>query len=1175
MKITENKNRIILYILPKIQNSIKKIIVVKSNIIKMHNISTKINSIESHLKTIIRNMRLTVLFMIAAIGTCYAEAMYSQSVLLTLEVSNKSVKEVLAEIEKNSEFVFFYHDGTVDVDRKVSINAKNQTVEKVLDQLFQSTGNTYVINDRQVFIASVKSIKEKPVPTESAQQQTRTITGTVADITGEPLIGVNVMVNGTNNGTITDVDGKFTLNGVDANSTLVVSYIGYVTQQIRVNNTNSFKIVLNEDTQNLDEVVVVGYGTQRKSDLTGAISVATADDILARPQFNALDGLRGKAAGVSILSATGNPLGLDGGQPRIIIRGMNSLYTSSDPLFVVDGVQMSDFHYLNPNDIERIEVLKDASATAIYGARGANGVILVTTKRGNIGEGRTSVSYSGYISMGTLAKKADLMNAAEFVEMEDISFANLSKYPAGRKTLSDRGLTEWNPRRTDPLFFDANGNPLYDTDWQEAVTRNAISHSHQLNVQFQSQKASVGAFVNYSDQEGIMLNNYAKRLNAKLTYDAKPQKWLDINTNLLVNYMWGNTIDDIGGGARRNMWEMPPIIPVKFPDGRWGVSNYQTQLDYNMEGMANPVQELETAVRNRNRTKIFGNLAFVFHILDGLDLRTQLGIDYNIRLNKNYFPTDLLYISSPQGRADISYGQNIYWQEETYLSYNKRIKDIHRINATLGLSWSESRSFNFGTGNVTNFSTDAYQYNNLGAGTTPSAPTSSASGWAINSYFGRASYTLMDKYMATATLRVDGSSRFGLNHKYGLFPSAGIGWTISSEDFLKDVTWLSNLKLRTSFGRTGNTEIDVYRSLSLMQASTTLLNGARAATSQMSRMANPDLEWEKTDQFDAGINIGLFKGRITLELDYYHKNTHDLLLERPLPYETGFASVYQNMGRVDNTGIDLLLQTTNVETKDFVWETTFNFNHNKNEIKKLGENNEDIIVSAGVGDGQIIHRVGYPLGNFYAQKRLGTWSTAEAEEAAKAPGVQSPGESKKTKERYILGNGIPRYSGSFINRFNYRQFDLTVDLQFVYGVETWEAYCGAILDRAGVANGLRLMLTEGWRENRQNTMVQQIRHTTYAGQSSNADSYWVSDGSYLRGNLIQLGYTLNKSLLQKLRMQNLRLNFSISNAFLIHSKEFRGYDPESSANTGKWGQNIYFYQYPRERTYTLGANITF
>ncbi|MDR0537914.1 MAG: TonB-dependent receptor [Tannerellaceae bacterium] len=1089
---------------------------------------------------------------------------YGNVTRLSIVSKNVALVQIFKSIEQQSEFLFNYMDSDV-CDIIARVNIHNGTIHEILAQALKNTNLTYSINERHIAIFRNHKPQQSPV---------KIITGFVSDANGLPIIGANIAEKGSANGITTGIDGRFTLTVADK-AVLIVSYIGYNTQEIVVGNKSHLQIILVERTLDIEEIVVVGYGTQRKSDITGSISVTTASDLLAKPQFNALDGLKGKAAGVNILSATGNPLGLNGSMSRIIIRGMNSLYTSSDPLFVVDGVQMSDFHYLNPNDIERIEVLKDASATAIYGARGANGVILVSTKRGSSDEGRTTVAYNGYINIGTLAKKVELMNAAEFVEMEDIAFANLIKYPAGRKTLADKGITEWMPRRSDPLFFDANGNPIYDTDWQDAVTRDAISHNHQLNIQFRNQTAAFGAFLNYSDQEGIMLNNYAKRINAKLACDAKPQKWLDINVNLLVNHTWGNTIDDTGGGARRNMWEMPPIIPVKFNDGRWGVTNYQTQLDYNLEGMANPVQELETAIRNRNHTKIFGNLAIIVHLADGLDIRTQLGVDYNIGTNKDYFPTDLLYVSAPQGRAFLSNTTGMYWQEETWLSYNKTLREIHRLNVTSGMSWSESNTFSFNTGNVANFSSDRFQYNNLGAGATPSAPGSNSSGWAINSYFVRAGYTLKDKYMATATLRMDGSSRFGANHKYGLFPSVGLGWNIAGEDILKNIPWLNNMKLHASFGRTGNTEIDVYRSISMMSAGTTLLNGERAPTSQMSRMANPDLEWEKTDQFDAGINLILFNGKISLDMDFYHKNTHDLLLERPLPFETGFAGVYQNMGRVDNTGIDLLLTTINVETKNYAWATTLNFNHNKNEIKKLGENNEDIIISAGIGDGQIIQRIGYPLGSFYAQKRIGTWSVAEAEEAAKAPGVQSPGEAKKTADRYILGNGIPKYSGSLINRLNYHQLDLTIDLQFVAGVKTWEAYCGAILDRAGVANGLRMMLTDGWREDRQNTMVQQIRHTTLAGQSSNADSYWISDGSYLRGNLLQLGYTFNSKQLGKRGITGLRLSISVSNAFLIHSGTFRGYDPESSTNTGKWGQNIYFYQYPGERDYALGASISF
>ena len=1095
-----------------------------------------------------------------------AQQAFSGDRRITLSDNSVTLKAAFEEIEKQTDLSIDYEESRIDLTKTVAYPVVDMELADALRLILRDSGYAYSIRDNHVIISS-----------QPTQQQAKVrITGRVTDEAGEPVIGAGVVERGTSNGTITDNTGNFSMD-VAPGAVLSVTMIGYTPVEIAVGSQRSLFISLVEDVQAMDEVVVVGYGVQRKSDVTGSISVATAADILAGPAFNALEGLKGKAAGVNIFSSTGNPMGLNGEGPRVVIRGINSINTSSDPLYVVDGVQMNDIQFVNPNDIQRIEVLKDASATAIYGARGANGVVLVTTSRGDVGEERTTVTYNGWISLGQMAQKVPLMNAAEFMEMEEIGFANIGKYKAGQRYLANNGITELKPNRTDPLIFDANGKPLYDTDWQDEVTRNAWSHSHQLNVQHQGKKASVGAFVNYTDQQGIILNNYAKRVNGRLTFDSKPLRWLDITSNLMVNHTWGNTMDDTGGGqtARRTMWEMPPIIPVKFPDGSWGGTQFPgSKLNYGLESMANPVQELTTSKRTRLRTKIFGNFGFTLHLADGLDLRTQLGVDANFIRNKDFFPNDLTTIASPYGQASITARENLYWQEETFLSYNKVFKGIHRVNATLGMSWSKFTSSGFGTGNIREFSSNFFGYDNLGAGLkAQTAPASDWSGWAMNSYFARASYSLKDKYLTTLTLRADGSSRFGANNKYGFFPSVGLGWVASNENFLKDAKWLSFLKLHTSYGQTGNTEIDVYRSLALMNIGTTLLNNGRAGSAQMGAMPNPDLSWEKTTQFDVGLNLAMFNNRVELELDYYYKKTDDLLLERPLPFTTGFASVWENMGRVDNSGIDMMLTTRNIESKNFGWETTLNVNYNRNEVKRLGKNNEDIIARSGVGGGSILLRVGEPLGNFYTQRRLGLWSTAEAEEAAKSN--LSPGEAKRSKDREIVGNGMPKFTGSLINKFNYKNFDLIVDLQFVAGVDAWEIYYGTVLDRSGIANGLNTMLKEGWRENRQNTMVQQIRHANFAGQSSASDSYWVSDGSYLRGNLIQLGYTFGRELTKRWGIQNLRLNFGVQNAFLIHSKEFKGYDPEGSSSAGKWGQNIFFYQYPRARTYILGANFSF
>lgn len=1021
-----------------------------------------------------------------------------------------------------------------------------------------------LLSNLSVFASEVDSQSVLSVA-EISQSSKRIVTGTVTDDGGEPLYGVTVTVKGTTEGTITDIDGNFRISVPADKSIVDFTYIGFVKQEINVVGKNEIKVVLSENSNLIDEIVVVGYGVQRKSDVVGSISVATGDQILQAPSYNALQGLKGKASGVTILNTTGNPMSTDG--QRVIIRGINSINTSTNPLYVVDGVQMSDIQFLNPNDIERMEVLKDASATAIYGARGANGVILVTTKRGSTGAKGSKVSYAGWMSVGTLAKEVELLNAREFMEVQRIGMNNISYYRPGRPNLI--------PDVSSTLLFDKDGNPLYDTNWQKEATRNAFSHSHQVNIQTQGDKSSTGVFLNFTDQQGILLNNYSKRVNAKFTYDTEVQKWLSVDANILVNHVWGNTVEDGGGNqtARRTMWEMAPIFPVKWPDGSW-VNSTQGGLNLGLEGMSNPVHELTTAKRRRYRTKIFGNFAAVFHIIPGLDLRTQIGVDANFKSAKNYMPNDLLNISEPLGEASIAHTNTLYWQEETYLTYNKVFNDLHRFNGTLGMSWSQNTDESDNTGNVKGFSDNYFGFDNLEAGTLPSAPGSSWSRWSMNSYFARASYTFKDRYMATATLRVDGSSRFGKNNKYAWFPSMGLGWIVTEEDFMKGTSsWLSNLKLHTSYGATGNTEISTYLTKPPLQSSTILQNGGRVPSIYPGGMPNPDLKWERTDQFDVGVDVGFLKNRINLELSYYYKKTNNLLLARPLPYTTGYTSVMDNIGQVDNQGIDLMLNTVNIDTKDFRWETTFSLNYNKNEIKKLGANNEDIFTDPTFLDGDIILRVGESLGTFWGYKRLGTWGTDEAAEAAKVGA--KPGEAKRSKEKQILGKGLPDVTGSFINRFFYKNFDLTVDLQFVTGVDVRQDFLHAAEDRTGVSNTLKTTLYDAWRPDRQNTMVQQIRHANYADQNTVSDSHWVANGAYLRGNLIQLGYTFGPQLLKKLRVNSLRINASVNNAFLISSSDFKGYDPEGSSNSNRFGQNVFFYQYPSTRTFSFGANISF
>ncbi|MEO0333175.1 MAG: SusC/RagA family TonB-linked outer membrane protein, partial [Bacteroidota bacterium] len=481
----------------------------------------------------------------------------------------------------------------------------------------------------------------------------------------------------------------------------------------------------------------------------------------------------------------------------------------------------------------------------------------------------------------------------------------------------------------------------------------------------------------------------------------------------------------------------------------------------------------------------FGNAYLDFKLADGISLRTQFGFDQHYRLFQNYSPTDLINISAPLGTANQQNWRVNYWQQENYLNVNKEIGD-HSINGVVGLSWQQRTQNIFGA-TVRGFADDFFRFNNIDAASQPDAPYSSYDEWTLNSYFARVAYSYQSKYLLTATARVDGSSRFGANNKYGFFPSIGLGWVLSEEPFMQNTALIDRLKLRTSYGITGNTEINTYRSLATVFSGTTLINGARETFSGISRLANPNLEWEKTNQFDVGVDLAMLDYRVTLELGYYYKLTTDLLLNRPIPQTTGFSDVFDNIGSVSNQGIELLLTTQNVARDAFAWSTTLNFSYNRNRIEKLGENDEDIFPGPNwVSGSQTILRVGEPLASFWGFERLGTWGTDEADEAEAVNAV--PGEAKRSEEQRIIGNGLPQWTGSFVNNFRYRNFDLTVDLQFVAGVDIMQQYYHSTEDRSGIANGLRTILTEGWTPNNQNTMVQEIRNQAYAGQNSQLDS---------------------------------------------------------------------------------------
>ena len=1018
---------------------------------------------------------------------------------------------------------------------------------------------------------SVSGALAAPVTTGDANamvvQQGKKVTGVVVDATGEPVIGANVVVKGTTNGTITDFDGNYTIEGVSASDVLVISYIGYLSQEITVGNQAAINVTLSEDSQALEEVVVVGYGVMRKSDVTGSIGVAKGDELTKNQNFSALDNLRGKVSGVNIFSNSSQPGAYSN---RVVIRGMATINASSNPLYVVDGVVMENFDLVNPNDIESMEVLKDASAAAIYGARGANGVIMVTTKRGKKdGEG-VQISYQGSVSASHIARKMDTMTAQEWCDAFMIGLENENKYQGKNWSLN---RTDW---FNDPDYF-TNGNPIYDTNWQDEATRTAVSHNHQLNIQQAGKNSSMGAFLNYTDQQGIVNNTYNKRINAKMTYDANPTPWLSTAVNVLVNHTWGRYTPEDGGGqeARRTMIEMLPWLPVKDKNGNYTTSTSSSINDVlGFEGMSNPVMILDLQRRMRYNTQIFGNAALTFHLAEGLDLKTQLGIDHHNQTYRGYSSIGLNNISMPNGWAQYENWNTLYWQEETYLTYNKVFGD-HRLNAMAGLSWTE-RTQNWNKARTEGFSDDFFEDYNMSAGTTPSSPESSWNRWRMNSYFLRFAYTYKDRYSATVTGRVDGSSKFGENNKYAFFPSAGLAWNISQEDFLKDNNTISNLKLHTSYGLTGNSEIDMYRSLARVSSGTLLINDVRNPYSYVSSMANPDLKWEKTGQFDVGMEIGLWQNKLTFDIAYYNKKTTDLLLDCPLPHSTGFSTVYKNIGSVRNSGMDLMINARPVTTNDFSWSSTVNLNYNKNKILHLGENDEDIEMNWWVGGSESILRVGENMSAFYGYRRLGVYTQEDYNNGL--CDLNQVGRAKRTDKKEIIGKGMPDWTGSWINNFSYKNFDLTMDFQFVWGVETMQQFYHSTYDRFGITNGLSNILYDAYNGSNPETMQQAIYlcNSGHAGQDTTIDDSWIANGSYLRLNMLQLGYTFDSAVAKKIGLAGLRVYASGNNLFLITSKDYNGYDPEgTSQGDNKFGQNMTFFSYPRARTFTFGVNVTF
>ncbi|WP_232064515.1 SusC/RagA family TonB-linked outer membrane protein [Rhodocytophaga rosea] len=1017
------------------------------------------------------------------------------------------------------------------------------------------------------------------------------VRGTVKDDNGDPIPGVNVLLKGTTTGTTTDVNGGYSLNIPDnagSNGVLVFSYIGFTTEEVSIGGRTTIDISMVPDVQSLSEVVVIGYGTAQKSDLTGSVSSIKAETLQERPAPSLNQALAGRMAGVQVNTNSGRP----GGRTTVRVRGFSSINSSNNPLYVVDGVMLPQgnqnqfsnaIDYINPNDIVSVEVLKDASSTAIYGARGANGVILVTTRKGRSGEGR--VTYDADFSVPTLGPNAPkVLNAQEYLAVEDLAYQNMAKYDPkgwaeGKWAFRDPALA-----RKDPRIFDANGQPLFDTNWMREATQNKLSQNHQLGFSGGNERTTYALSLGYRDDQGFVKTSYLKRYSGRFSIDDQVKKWLKIGGTLSYTYQNENLVD-VNDAVSRQIVEDFPFMPVRYEDG-----TFANNRDYpNAEGTMSSVHRLYGRKYILNTQTSIGSLYSNITFFPGLEMRTVLGANILTQEN-NQSQTRTLAINE-QGTASTFNKREMFWSLENYLTYTKRFADIHSLTALLGISWQRTNYFDMDA-RVRGFATDYFIFNNLDAGATNPQVFSEASQNSFNSYFGRINYGLMDKYLVTFTGRADGSSKFGKNNKFAFFPSAALAWRVSEEEFLKGSNVISNLKLRTSYGLTGNSEIPAYNSLGTLSSTYAAVYGdTRVGGTGLNRLANPDLRWEKTAQTDVGLELGLFKGRINLEVDLYYRKTTDMLLDAPVPRTSGYATIRKNVGSMENKGLEFALNTINVQAGDFSWNTNFNISLNRNKVLTLATP-ADIF---GVGGPNFTNqtsviRVGEPVGSFWGLTRLGIWGTAEADEAAKYTSYRNnltilPGDVKyldvngdyiiSDADRKIIGNGTPKAWGAMTNTFRYKNLDLTVELQFNYGNDVLDLTRHASEDRQALANSYKTVLN-AWTPTNQNTMIAEVRDTR-AGYVTNVDSWWVKDGSFIRGRNILLGYSFPEAVYSKLKLSRLRIYASAQNAFLIVNKDLIG-DPEvTPTNQGNdssaFSQGIKWHEYPRPRIFTAGINI--
>ena len=1030
--------------------------------------------------------------------------------------------------------------------------------------------------------------------------QSITVTGTVNDDAGISMPGVNVTVKGTTVGVVTDINGKYSINVPNRDAVLVFSFVGYISQEMVVGDQRTIEVVLNESTLQIDEVVVVGYGTQRRGVQSTAVSTVKGETLKQLPTLRTDAALQGRAAGVMVQNTDGAP----GGNVTIRIRGSNSVSGGNNALVVIDGMQSGSLNTLNPNDIQSIEVLKDAAATAIYGARGANGVILVTTKRG--ASERPSVFYNYSIGIQNLNRKLDLLKPWEYAE--NINY----------RAKFDDGTVD-KPYEPSVYFTAADIAKIKSdggTDWQDEIFRTGILQSHLVSLTGGTENIKYFVSGGYLDQEGIMINTNYKRYNLRTNLDMKMTSWLTAGVSLNVIKANGNVppvgegsrYGDILGQAINTVGRFDPITPVYDEFGEYNFRALMaptTGLSYADADVWNPVATAMETMAQDNSVVTDINGFFDFKIMDGLTLRVSAAGSISNNDALRYYGLKTQPGSQIKGSGSLSSDQSQFFQNSNILTYDKTFGN-HMITFTGVAEQQLSRWKEITNISVQGFSTDITNIHALGSASQVNSRTNDFNKRTLNSWLGRVNYAYKERYLFSASIRADGSSVFGADNKWGYFPSVSAGWKISEEDFIKNnLSWVSNLKIRGSYGQTGNQAVGAFASLANLGAGTDYPYYGRSSRDigyRITSPANPGLKWETTEQLDLGIDIGLYNQRVTVSFDVYQKETRDLLLAKDLPRITGFNSATYNVGAIANKGIELTIEATPVISSDWQWTTGLNVSMNRSEILSLSTD-LPLRVATNPGGGYQFYgsnwalkqlKVGESVDAMYGYRNLGMWTEAESAEAAKYGAMWGETKWYDADGDYkiniggdgneVIGDANPKFYYGWNNTINYKNFGLTFLIQGSYGNDIFNAV--RVRNERGGASGLDRRAADYWsptntksfnpmmRSSRELSAFEKLHPSTVSQGADSRQSRWIEDGTYIRLKNITLSYRLPVSVTKALRIEGLSVYVSGTNLLTI--TDYTGYDPEvSSFNRVTGGSGIDLSNYPTAKTVTFGVNLNF